>query len=87
VKIAFFQRSPPRRQTSSFFSLFLLPVTKLKLKTYTLRCNEIATIVFFQTFFRRFLGIIQVAHLALCYISKCLAGSLDFLQVNHFMGK
>jgi hypothetical protein len=55
--------------------------------THTLRCNEIATIVFYQTFFRRFLGIIQVARLVMCYISKCSAGSLVFLQVNNFLDK
>jgi hypothetical protein len=44
----------------------------------TVRCYEIATIVFFQTFFRGFLGIIQVARLTMCYISKCLAGSVVF---------
>jgi hypothetical protein len=50
----------------------------------TLRCNEIATIVFFQTFFRRCLGIIQVARLAMCYISKRSAGFVVFLQVQSF---
>ena len=57
------------------------------LTKYTVRCNEIATIVFFRTFFWRFLGIIQVARLVMCYISKCSAGSVVFLQVNHFLGK
>ena len=54
---------------------------------HTLRCNEIATIVFFQTFFRRFLGIIQVAHLAMCYTPKCSAGSVVFIQVQSFVSK
>ena len=45
---------------------------------YKLRCNEIATLIFFQTFFRRFLGIIEVTRLAMCYISKCSAGSVVF---------
>jgi hypothetical protein len=45
-----------------------------------MRCNEIAAKVIFQTFFRRFLAIIQVARLAMVYMSKFSAGSIDFFR-------
>jgi hypothetical protein len=34
----------------------------------TLRCRKIARMLFFKVFFQRFLGIIQVARLAMCDI-------------------
>jgi hypothetical protein len=42
---------------------------------------------FFKHFFQRFLGIIQVAHLVMCYILKCSSGSVVFLQINNTLNK
>jgi hypothetical protein len=54
---------------------------------YTLRCNEIATIVFFQAPFLTIFRNYSVARLAMCYISKCSAGSIVLLQVQSFLSK
>jgi hypothetical protein len=52
--------------------------------TYTLRCEKIASMLFFVAFFRRFVGIIQVARLAICNIRKCSERFIIFNGANSF---
>ena len=50
----------------------------------TLRCRKIASMLFFVAFFRRFLGINQVARLAMCNIRKCSERFIVFNGANSF---
>jgi hypothetical protein len=50
----------------------------------TLRCEKIANMLFFVAFFGRFLGIIQVARLEMCNISKFSERFIVFNGANSF---
>jgi hypothetical protein len=54
---------------------------------YTVRCNEIATIVFFSNIFSAIFRNYSSCSPSNGYISKCSAGSVVLLQVQSFLSK
>jgi hypothetical protein len=59
-------------------------LTKTYNNPYTLRCRKIASMLFLVAIFRRFLGTIQVARLAMCNIRKFSESFMVFDGVNSF---
>jgi hypothetical protein len=69
---------------SYFFAAHDYSVNANQKKRDTLRCEKIASMLFFVAYFGRFLGIIQVAHLDMCNILKCSERFIVFNGANSF---
>jgi hypothetical protein len=66
-----------------FFCACKLPKSSWT-RQHTLRYRKVASILFIVAFFRRFLGIIHAARLAMCNVWKCSKCFIVFNYVNSF---